>query len=1046
MKGRGHALSAIHWKEIPLGEGAGKSVSISLDGIKCAYSFVWNIKGWQSQSDVQFLARNDIGKRKAKVSLITQHDNSLQLRVTFIGLSSSVQCNLYGKLCNQNPSRSIENQTSQTISPGSTSISLPIPLPRPQFTPQNGWFPQGTAKLVIQIGFGDETKTRSMAPSGRPCTLYAGLLNQGATCYMNSMLQALFHLPAFRSIVFRMPTTGSEDPTVSIPLCLQRLFYRMQTSTEPCSTKDLTVSFGWDRGQTSMQHDAQEFSRVLIENLERKLQGTEMCNDIANLFRGRQRTVIRCKHVPWETSHVENFYDLTLRVQGCSNIAESFLAYIEDGRIDSFDYQTGDFGTQEAERWQEFVSFPDVLQIHLSRVAFDMATGRARKVNDRFEFPPVLDLSAFAPATDGKSNVYELFSVLIHSGQIRGHYAAFIRTTNERRWFKFNDAKVTEETEEAAIESNFGGKSLKFAAYLLMYVRQSEIERIYGPVSFIPEHLIEYEARRATSDGEKLKIVVFDEETLKRNALVGQRSFDNPEAIAELELPACAAFSDVYSIVTETLHLPETSFRLWKTNNGFSVLGKSEKMRLEGLTRGCQQLSLFLQRKPPAEKILVPEMKPMMMVVIKFFFPHLENPFRYIDLVCVSSEWPINRVLAGLREKLGLEPDSPLLCFLENNTPAVKTAHEVDLSRSFAENSVSCGRSLIFQALPGSVIPPSPFNVDVPCDTPPKPPPAEDSDEIPKYDAFDLVTELRNGKVDSYLAEHSNRIYATVFTREDVSRPQFKLRIPASLAHNSLLSLFERVLGDSYKRDRDTILFFLYDKVTNGPCRTPLGTKSNLRMNSDGSLYYQLMPGVSERDLRSMTLSWLSVSLDGYNVVYSDAVVAPKGSSLREILDELKERGVLSIPPDAKLRCSEMDNALYDKEVLIDDQITNSYAQFRVDVVPPTQESTSLIQVCQCDINQWEEVVYFGFAFWLAVRPGEQVVDTKKRINELVKLEAQPKEVQLHRGRCFKDQPLNDNDILSEKMTPDQMLLLVRTREEPAQTNPQREVALKINN
>jgi ubiquitin carboxyl-terminal hydrolase 7 len=77
-------------------------------------------------------------------------------------------------------------------------------------------------------------------------TGYVGLKNQGATCYMNSLLQALYHIGTFRRAVYQLPTQN-DLPTKSIPLALQRVFYRLQFGQRAVGTKELTSSFGWNR-------------------------------------------------------------------------------------------------------------------------------------------------------------------------------------------------------------------------------------------------------------------------------------------------------------------------------------------------------------------------------------------------------------------------------------------------------------------------------------------------------------------------------------------------------------------------------------------------------------------------------------------------------------------------------------------------------------------------------------------------------------------------------------------------------------------------------
>lgn len=60
---------------------------------------------------------------------------------------------------------------------------------------------------------------------------YVGLVNQAMTCYLNSLLQALFMTPEFRQALYNWEFDGIDD-LKSIPYQLQKLFLNLQVSGE----------------------------------------------------------------------------------------------------------------------------------------------------------------------------------------------------------------------------------------------------------------------------------------------------------------------------------------------------------------------------------------------------------------------------------------------------------------------------------------------------------------------------------------------------------------------------------------------------------------------------------------------------------------------------------------------------------------------------------------------------------------------------------------------------------------------------------------------
>lgn len=77
------------------------------------------------------------------------------------------------------------------------------------------------------------SNTLKLYTSSRTNHGYVGLVNQAMTCYLNSLLQALFMTPEFRNAMYKWEFDGQSE-TKSIPYQLQKLFLNMQVFGIEC--------------------------------------------------------------------------------------------------------------------------------------------------------------------------------------------------------------------------------------------------------------------------------------------------------------------------------------------------------------------------------------------------------------------------------------------------------------------------------------------------------------------------------------------------------------------------------------------------------------------------------------------------------------------------------------------------------------------------------------------------------------------------------------------------------------------------------------------
>ncbi|XP_040887745.1 ubiquitin carboxyl-terminal hydrolase 47-like [Toxotes jaculatrix] len=285
-------------------------------------------------------------------------------------------------------------------------------------------------------------------------TKYHGLLNQGATCYLNSVLQVLFMTKDFREAVERH---NPENPDTEFIDCdLKALFDDLKVRS--AYTYSITKKLRIDR--VYEQRDAAEYFEKIL-----RLTSPE----VSQIFHGQLTHRTICSACDKVTDANGPFWHLPLALvdsyKGHYSVARGIEEFFKASNICGGNQLYCEQCDAKADATVKSVltHHPEVLMLLLKRFEFDYQYMAYVKRNCVVDVPYILHIP--------ENQTYELYAFVEHSGDLRsGHYTATVKSQDDDRWYKFNDTSVTLlNSQPYQVDSSEKSRT----AYLLFYRKKT---------------------------------------------------------------------------------------------------------------------------------------------------------------------------------------------------------------------------------------------------------------------------------------------------------------------------------------------------------------------------------------------------------------------------------------------------------------------------------------------------------------------------------------------------------------------------------------------